>query len=1522
MHSAMKYVRLLHADLKRFAAHIIGFFLVVVTQMAADSNKKGRKYMSKSVENHLWRVTRGIEAFVDFSKGILTRYSIWIFHCMIHTLIFSNKLNYMSITLFLVETIIFPIQLTIWYNHKHDVYAALSKTWKWLYTLIIINAIYSYVTLFARFVVIKRIILGTIGLFFKGKFAVFLYTPDETQIDDVFIDFWVQVVMILFAYFTDYCIRKHQELENQNSEELKEKFLSSEKNGQEKMVLMYRHTTIFTTALLIFKGISFIFMGFYATTSPNAYKVLLLLAPLVYFNTLFMKIEASIKEFRMRKMLECYIQYFWGRFASNVRRNLFNANSALKPAPFSKPRDVLHQEAYFLQFLKRMENDVVTLSNKFWPVLFYLWLFYVVIIMTVRVLLELGVSMSDFFVYFGLLNGGSSSYSNNLAILMNEQIRIQVIFGFLIFEFLIIHYYFSLPDNITPMDKNRSKVMIDMMETKIDLYLLYIEESASLLLEKEEEKIKLKTKGIEKEATELKQNYLTNVQAFENMNEEELSKYIKQTGKDKSERQVKNIFQQATSNNDQGNEAALIQRPSFGTQVQSGMDQSMLELVPRDQMETIGRQRASSTFVIDKKKALAGLNISYRDDSPGLRHLGSRKTLTDDIIEQIQESNEEEINLTFYLEEESQIQMKVLFKERNAHTYSIARIINSVSYIVTRFMILPLLFTLSSSSGAATSPTNLLFLIVTITYIFRFKVVSFEDKMRFFMPIFILVIFLENIYLFVTMVRFNIDQKNSTSTVNSKGDQLAKMEKIVSSAFTRSFLIGIACIGFASIIWTAKFVFSHMFVIKVNAKDIFFQYLPDMSKVEIDFNKWKHYSLSWFSWLINGVIIYLNDIYMTTVIIFCLVNPDSRMLLFIMFCLFGYNIFQRFNKEEVTTYVLEEKATNILCLVIKLVVIFLVLFELYSTIISLVIRFLSFTKIGQKFNLEKLYSGGLRYSDFMIIFSLLFFDLLNIAQYSKLKRELSEATEIKVKYSDMCDIQESNENKIYERVLIMMANEKLQNQIDHYLKKGIINSIADLNYHKTDIKIKLRDNRYAFLNMYLEPFKVMMTEIMETVYVTMVRNVNMFQEQDLLYLFTKVCQFDKGIVSSNDLDLEDYLSGNFSTFNQNYEIIKDFYRKLIIKEKDAYDFYKERIAFLEKERERKKAAAINDEYEEFVKEAELQSAEPSTAMLTSMRAGTFGLSRKSGGKNQSMIMDDSPKEDLCTLPSSKKAKRVDWLKSKGAALAEFIITRKLETQMPKFHTIRNSAVFKLEGEKTEVVFHNIQLDPLKISGGYMQYQPSIFFQLVKGMFWTKIENIIAYAIIIILYLNGGLISTLILGILFFRIMIEERGGKVMWWSVVNLLYFLQFSLKFMGQDKDTTTSITSDANIKIWFGIIHFFCGSSDSNSDLQLDAIAQIMILWMIELKSKRLINLPEGKYVTNTGVTIARVVFHSPVHPRPQAHQPLHERDQQRKTEDEVRGRHCQEDHPVAGWPRAVAGPDALPEEPCEESGGDRED
>jgi hypothetical protein len=55
---------------------------------------------------------------------------------------------------------------------------------------------------------------------------------------------------------------------------------------------------------------------------------------------------------------------------------------------------------------------------------------------------------------------------------------------------------------------------------------------------------------------------------------------------------------------------------------------------------------------------------------------------------------------------------------------------------------------------------------------------------------------------------------------------------------------------------------------------------------------------------------------------------------------------------------------------------------------------------------------------------------------------------------------------------------------------------------------------------------------------------------------------------------------------------------------------------------------------------------------------------------------------------------------------------------------------------------------------------------------------------------------------------------------------------------------------------MHFLCGWSETDTDLQLDAIAQIMILWMIQIKSKRLVNLPEGKYVTNTGVTIARVV------------------------------------------------------------------
>ena len=45
----------------------------------------------------------------------------------------------------------------------------------------------------------------------------------------------------------------------------------------------------------------------------------------------------------------------------------------------------------------------------------------------------------------------------------------------LIVEFLMINYYFSLPDNITIMKEKESSLMVDMMHSKIKYFVSFFD---------------------------------------------------------------------------------------------------------------------------------------------------------------------------------------------------------------------------------------------------------------------------------------------------------------------------------------------------------------------------------------------------------------------------------------------------------------------------------------------------------------------------------------------------------------------------------------------------------------------------------------------------------------------------------------------------------------------------------------------------------------------------------------------------------------------------------------------------------------------------------------------------------------------------------------------------------------------------------------------------------------------------------------------------------------------------------------
>lgn len=268
------------------------------------SNNQVTRQADTSVS--MWRALTFLEDAVTFLGKILNRYSIWIFHCSVYTLLFATEVNYMSMCLCFVELILFPVQLYEWLKSKEEVYSNIYKSWKYLFNLIVANCAYKYFTFFGRYITIKRVYRGFFDIFMPDKLMVLVMNWDSCEIDFLHNDFLCDTLLLLLAFYTNTCIMENAFREKTlgHSEGLEDKLIEMADNKEKKKLMIeYRRTTTFTTLLLILKGATFLFIGFHTMNYINAFKVILMLAPLIYYNVLFLRIINSGKQFMIREML-------------------------------------------------------------------------------------------------------------------------------------------------------------------------------------------------------------------------------------------------------------------------------------------------------------------------------------------------------------------------------------------------------------------------------------------------------------------------------------------------------------------------------------------------------------------------------------------------------------------------------------------------------------------------------------------------------------------------------------------------------------------------------------------------------------------------------------------------------------------------------------------------------------------------------------------------------------------------------------------------------------------------------------------------------------------------------------------------------------------------------------------------------------------------------------------------------------------------------------------------------------------
>jgi hypothetical protein len=1161
------------------------------------------------------------------------------------------------------------------------------------------------------------------------------------------------------------------------------------------------------------------------------------------------------------------LKYFMVRFVETVNPSKVRRDFTLLPMPEGRSRDIMHNESFIGQFLRKMELDIIKLSNSFWPVVFILWLIYSLVLYTVRILMEYGLDMSSFFTYFGLIES-TMSREERFVRLRNEQFGNQAIFTILIIEFLVLHYYLDLATKVEEMEDHKIDQLVNLMETKVEYYT---------------------TDPSDLNAEKLREILEKDIRAYEDDCPELFDQFVKYEKEDPHERIIRFTGMNFTSEE----ENKLVEKnlpPSI-------LAQSNLEVIQEGDEFDDKRSRHESANYSSKKLAAPS-----EPGSTLLKKESEAFTVNNDVGDSdgvIESSNVRSDNslvksaylsstipkgstVLSALDEDTNTQVKILYKERNQNYLNIAKIFNALSFICSRLVLLPLLYSLSDP-GLIT----LLYLIISAAYVFSGLNGSFESNMKIFLPIFLFSIFAESVFEYYScVIDKNIFNPNRGRTIKN--------------SFSRFWLVGVISTGFAAIIWTARFIFIDIFLVKQKSEFIFFDYNLVENRIDIIFNQWKYYNISMARKVITFLMMYINDLFLTGAVCYCILNSDSKAILIFMLLIFGYMIMVR-SKKLLSTLAIDERKNDFICWILLLFVGILFLIEIVYKVMQ-VLRDLKVDAVTNTISIDEKPTENIRGTNLMIIYTLLFYDMLKVTNYAMERRRYCRTAEIHQKLSDMCYAQMINEKKIFERVNMILAKDRLQNQIDHYLKKGILNSTADLNYYKVDIRTMLSEARFKYLGKYLESFNVVMIGLSEGIYNKILANSNTFERQDLLYLLAKVSMLDQGIITSCDLSLVDYLSGDLAMFDNVYNDIVAFYTNLVNKEPSEYELYKTRL----KEFELKMLEQdihVDNEFEmfSFVPQNQGGADEPGTATLSiykTQKSIRSRLQRKNTNKpgnsplelrsstlpmespNLRSSLIDSPellRRSIVESPTQRFRKESEELspleRNRATTSSGSVFNKKRKEDLSQatkilfnflkhststleygnnFTATENKAVFRLDSENCTVVFHDIIRDSLLHTKGFMKLNMADLFPMAVDLLYTNLEFLISLFVIITLFLTGGLLSAVILGILFFRIMIEEYGGRASEWKTVSIIFLLQFILKLLGSwGTQLQFKFVNFTNYLVFLG------GMIEQDWQLKLDALALLAILWQIQLSLRKINNSPEANVLINQGVTVARVNY-----------------------------------------------------------------
>lgn len=452
----------------------------------------------------------------------------------------------------------------------------------------------------------------------------------------------------------------------------------------------------------------------------------------------------------------------------------------------------------------------------------------------------------------------------------------------------------------------------------------------------------------------------------------------------------------------------------------------------------------------------------------------------------------------------------------------------------------------------------------------------------------------------------------------------------------------------------------------------------------------------------------------------------------------------------------------------------------------------------------------------LIIVNCLLNDLVKSREYKETSRLLAVRQDIEKKFLALFQTYTENESAIFQRVNLISKLGEL-NDIEKSFWKNI-NSWKSLQFdpnywhHSLDDTLKLKINDLKKES--LDGWTRLKSTIAEFIYEYCHKRTSNALFEDSIYVIMEVVNKNRTVLQEEILNFEDFYHGDLSKFREVYNNISSFYHYLRNKAANPNAVYKQK-------------------YDNFVKQKDKH----------------FGFYRQS----KLGIRNLGRRESYVKVVNKDPA----WLKKATDILTKVIFdgtSGKVEGENLTTLSLINSEKMVCDFGEFRFYFHTLSEKLLSQSQGYQKINLTSFMQLFLRFIVARIEFIVAFFIIFTQVYKGGLENLVILGIIFFGILIETHHGHAKLWSVIYFIYLVKTTISYNMQNSDFLINENS-----LFYKVVLMITGTHSYITD----SLITLAVFSLIQLLKSR--GFYDNFMITfeDVGSALARVgIFNSAMH------------------------------------------------------------